>query len=496
MVASACAGGDENGQTGSDAAGEPHELAIAAQSGPNSLDPAQLVDGQQMFVWASVLDTLLIRENNTGEILPNAAESWEYNDEGTELTLRLREDMTFSDGSGVDAHAVVATMLRNKETPGVIQEKFSDVADVVAEDDHTVVVHFDRHDPKFVPNLTMGTGAIGHPDTLEEERTATDPVGSGPYVLDVERSVDGSSYVLHKRDDYWNADAFPFETVTVRVLQDPTAAFNALQAGEVNVAPVDSEVLPQLDTEQYQINEIEAQALMSLAIVDRAGENFPALGDLRVRQALNHAIDRQSILDNLLDGLGLVTQQIFSPYGEVYDESLNDTYEYDPELGRELVEEAGYAGETFEIPSTYLTTSFESAISQAFEDVGLGVEWVPVAPQQAQSAHLSGDYGITFQMIGFLSDENDAYQYYAPTGYVNPQRYADERIEELFDAILTPDFEEALPAYRELNEYAVEQALTVPIAFIGSTWASRDGVEMVDDGSSAIQSVRLFDVTE
>ena len=84
------------------------DLAIAAVSGPNSLDPAQLVDGQQQFVWSSILDTLLAKENNTGELIPNAAESWEYNEDGTELTLTLREGMTFSTGDPVNADAVVA----------------------------------------------------------------------------------------------------------------------------------------------------------------------------------------------------------------------------------------------------------------------------------------------------------------------------------------------------------------------------------------------------
>lgn len=470
------------------------DLAIAAVSGPNSLDPAQLVDGQQMFVWGAILDTLLTKENNTGELVPNAAESWEYNEDGTELTLKIRQGMTFSSGDPVDAHAVVATMLRNKNTAGIVQVKYSAVTDVEATDDYTVVVTFDRFDPQFLTNLTQSTGAIGDPATMDDERTATDPIGSGAFVLDVEKTVPGSSYVLTKRDDYWNADAVPFSTLTVRVLQDPTASFNALQAGEINAATVQSQLLGQLG-DDYSIQPIEAQAVAYLDILDRGGEKWPALGDVRVRQAINYAIDREGILSGLFGGSGLVTQQIFSPYGEVYDESLNDTYEYDPEKGRELVEEAGFAGETFQIPSTFLSTTVEATLSQAFEDIGLHLEWVPVPPQQTQSAHLSGDFPLSFQFTGFASDPADAASHFGPTGYANPRGYSDDTIDELLEVIgTTVDFDEALPTYRELNEYAVEQAFEVPIVFIGGTWATRDGIVMIDDGRSSIPTYRLFGV--
>lgn len=496
LALSACSGSPEAAPSGSAGAVAEKDLAIAAVSGPNSLDPAQLVDGQQQFVWSSILDTLLAKENNTGELIPNAAESWEYNEDGTELTLTLREGMTFSTGDPVNADAVVATMLRNKNTPGVVQVKYGAVSDVTAEDDLTVKVTFSSFDPQFLSNLTGGAGAIGDPATLDDERTATDPVGSGPFTLDVAKTVPGSTYVLTKRDDYWNADAIPFKTFTVRVLQDPTASFNALQAGEINAATVQTQLLGQLGDE-YAVQQIDAQAVAYLDILDRGGEKWPALGDERVRQALNYAIDREGVLKGIFSGVGMVTEQIFSPYGQVYDESLNETYDYDPEKGKELVEEAGYAGETFQIPSTFLSTSLEPTLTQAFADVGLTLEWVPVPPQQAQSAHLSGDYPLSFQFTGFNSDPADAASHYGASGYANPRGYTDDTIDELFGTInSTVDFEAALPAYQDLNTYAVEQAFEVPIVFVGATWAGRDGIVMVDDGRSSVPTVRLFGVGE
>lgn len=495
LTLSACTGSSEPESSGTSAPIAEKDLAIAAVSGPNSLDPAQLVDGQQTFVWSSILDTLLAKENNTGELIPNAAESWEYNEDGTELTLKLREGMTFSSGDPVNADAVVATMLRSKSTAGVVQVKYAKVSDVVAEDDLTVKVLFDSFDPQFLFNLAGGAGAIGDPATMDEERTATDPIGSGPFTLDVAKTVPGSTYVLNKRDDYWDADSIPFKTFTVRVLQDPTASFNALQAGEINAATVQTQLLGQLGDE-YTIQEIDAQAVAYLDILDRGGEKWPALGDQRVRQAINYAIDREGILEGIFSGAGLVTEQIFSPFGEVYDEALNETYEYDPEKGKELVEEAGYAGETFQIPSTFLSTSLEPTLSQAFADIGLTLEWVAVPPQQAQSAHLSGEYPLSFQFTGFNSDPADAASHYSTSGYANPRGYTDATIDELFGVInTTVDFDAALPSYQELNEYAVEQAFEAPIVFVGGSWAGRDGIVVIDDGR-ALPTVRQFGVSE
>jgi len=491
LVLTGCTSDAAEPATGGGAAAAP-DLKVAAVSAPNSLDPAQLVDGQQMLVWGSVLDTLLARDSATGELVPNAAESWEYNEDGTELTLKLREGMTFSDGDPVTAESVAATMLRSKNTPGIVQPRYGLVSDVVAEDDLTVKVSFTAYDPQFVWLLALGAGAVGDAETLDDPATATDPVGSGPYTLDTAASVPGTSYVLKKRDDYWNADAYPFPSVTVRVLQDPTAAFNALQAGEINAGTVQAQVSSQLDASRFTVTDTNVQAVGYIGILDRAGTTNPALGDVRVRQAINYALDREGIVEGIYAGVGQPTEQIFNPAGEVYDESLNDTYAYDPEKGKALVEEAGYTGTTFKIPSTFLTTTIESTLSQAFTDIGLGLEWVAVPPQQAQSALQSGEFGLNYQITGFNSDPADAFTHYGVDGDRNPQHFTDPTLDGLFATLnSTVDFEAAVPTYQELNAYAVEQAWEAPILFVGGKWATADGISIVNYGG-APATVRTF----
>jgi len=439
---------------------------------------------------------LLARDADTGDLIPNAAEDWSFNEDNTVLSLTLREGMTFSDETPVDADAVAASLERTRTTPGVVQAKYDQVTEIVAADDLTVEVHFERYDPQFVENLALGAGAFGQPETLDEDRTDTDPVGSGPYTLDTAKTVPGTTYVLEKRDDYWNAEAIPFDTFTVQVIQDPTAALNALQSGQVDGSTVQSQLVGQLDTEEFTLTEVPATGVMVLDIIDKSGREFPALGDKRVRQAINHAIDREGILNGYLNGNGQVTQQIFNPDRDVYDETLNNTYDYDPELGKSMVEEAGYAGTTFEIPSTYLSQSFEPAVSEAFDSIGLNIDWVTVPPQQAQSAHLSGDYGMSFQIVGFNSDAADAFYHFGQGGFGNPLNYTDDALDDAFAIInSTNDETKTLPAYEDLNRYAVEEALTVPILYVGSTWAMRDGVSFSTIGGIPM-TVRALGVGE
>jgi len=483
---------DSNEQPATSDGSTPVDYAIAVQSAPNSLDPAQVADGAQMMIWGSIMDTLLARDPQTGELVPNAAKEWSYNDDGTVLSLTLQEGMTFSDGTPVTADTVAASLERTRSTPGVVQPKYSQVTEIVAVDDTTVEVHFDHYDPQFVENLALGAGAFGQPDTLADESTATDPVGSGPYTLDTEKTVPGTTYVLEKRDDYWNADAIPFDTFTVRVMQDPTAALNALQSGEIDAGTVQSQLVGQLDQSKFTVADIPATALVVLDIIDKGGEKFPALGDERVRQAINYAMDREGMVQGLFAGKGQATDQVFNPSGLVYDESLDGTYPYDPEKGKALVEEAGFTGETFAIPSTYLSTTVEPAISEAFESIGLKADWQAVPPQQAQSAHLSGDYGMTLQITGLASEPQEAFNHYGQGGYLNPLNYSDEGLDTAFAEInSTVGTENALDAYQGLNEYAVEHALTVPIAFIGSTWALSDGFSYSTVGGLPM-TVRAF----
>lgn len=471
-------------------------LKIAVNAAPRSLDPAQLDGGVQAYIWGSVYDTLL-HYDNAGKLQPNAAESWELSEDALRLTFNLREGMTFSNGNAVTAEAVAANLERNKQTPGQQQTKMAAVKSVEVPDKSTVTVHFSTPDPSFLYNMALDAGVIADPTVVNEEQSATVPVGSGPYKLDTSASVTGSSYVLQKREDYWNAGAYPFDSITVRILPDQTAALNALRSGEVDVSTVPKNQLDSFNQNDFNIVHTPSSSVGYLNLADRDGKVLAPLGDVRVRQAINLAIDRKEIVDKLLFGGGVPSNQQFNLKGEAYDPQLEGVYAYDPERARKLLAEAGYAdGFDVSMPSTPLSTTFEPTIGQALGDVGIRVTWVPVPPQNATRAVAAGEYPMYFFVTGTDVTPREV-QRQLHSGSQNPFDWSSPELERLEAAASKElDLDKRTKRYQELNRYVVEHALFAPIFFLGKDVVTTKNVKYLGDGSNNFSSIRTFDVNK
>lgn len=472
------------------------ELKLAVSAPPSSLDPSQLAEGQQSYVWASIYDTLLYVDNNN-EVQPNAAESWEYSDDRKTLTLNLRDDLTFASGDSITADDVAATLERTRVTPGQQQSKLANVESISASGDHTVVVSLTQPDPSLLNYFAQATGVIADADTLEDESIALRPLESGPYVF-ADTTVDGSKYVLERRDDYWNAEAFPFKTVTVTVIQDQTAIFNALQAGEINAGIVQAQQREQAEAAGFGISEVEATAALLLVLADRNGEIAPALADVRVRQAINMAFDRQAFVDTLFSGVGRPTVQVFNPNGEAYDPKLDDTYEFDVDGAKDLLAEAGYPdGFSITMPSTVISGSFEPVVTQSLADIGITVNWEPVPPQNTASSVASRQYPAVLWFAGLNTAGREIGDMYTPTAFLNPFGWQTPEFDELL-AAANAETDDAARAdiYKEISAYTVDEALNAPIAYIGTLWATAPGIDYVPT-VSVLPTVRtLVPVTE
>ncbi|GGV29398.1 peptide ABC transporter substrate-binding protein [Actinomadura cremea] len=470
-------------------------LSLAVQGAPNSFDPAHLVDGTQSYVWSAVYDTLLLVDNK-GELKPNAAESWNYSDDGKTLTLKLRRGMTFSSGAPVTSAAVKATLERTMSTPGPNQFRLSAVETVETPDERTVALRLKEPDGALPHSLATAVGVIGDPKTLEAERTALNPVASGPYVLD-ESTVNGSEYVLKKRDDYWNAKAYPFETVEVRVIQDRTATVNALQSGELNAASVEVTHVDRLKAAGFDTKFIDAEAVGTLSLADRNGEVLKPLGDERVRRAINMAFDRDKIVQQLLRGAGKPTRQLFNPKGDAYDPALEKAYSHDPAAARKLMAEAGYAdGFAVHMPSLFFTKPFEPTITQSLAEIGIRVTWDPTPPQNSVSAIASEKYGMFVMVEGFNDTPSEVKDYLAPNGPKNVFDSTDPELDELFDRVnAEQDPAKAAELYKRINAFTVEHAWAAPIFYSGRHWVTDDGVEFLGDGSNTFPTIRAFGVS-
>lgn len=418
--------------------------------------------------------------------------AWEYSEDLLTLTLTLREGLTFSTGDAVTAQDVADTLNRTRETPGQQQPKLSAVESVEAPDDRTVVLSLSQPDPVLVNYLAQATGVIGDPEVLDESEAALRPVGSGPYEL-ADTTVDGTTYVLERRDDYWNADAYPFATVTVRIIQDSTAIFNALVAGEINAASIQAAQLDQAESSNLKVAQISSAATILLLLADREGTIQPALADERVRQAINMAFDRQLYVDTLFAGIAEPTQQNFNFNGDAYDASLEDTYPFDPEQARELLAEAGYPdGFTLTMPSTPISQNYEPAITDSLDDIGIKVTWEPVPPQNIASSLTGGTYAAVVWGEGTNLAGREMANHFSPNGFLNPFNWQTPEFAALLEAIATErDTAAQAELYKQASAYTVEHALNAPIASLGALWATSQDVDVATE-VNVPKTVRMF----
>lgn len=471
LALTGCAASGEDGGSGEGESGG--TLTLGAILAPTTFDPAGSEWGNRAPFYQAVYDTLLLATPE-GTIEPWLATAWEYNEDNTVLTITLRDDVTFSDGSELDSADVVATMDRSKNGTGPDAGYFRNVATIEAPDAQTVVLTLSAPDPALLNYLTRTAGLVAASESLDSADLATTPVGSGPYVLDTAATVTDTTYVYTKNEDYWNPDAQHYDGVTINVLSDPTAALNAIKAGEANgVKLVNNDVLAEVEGAGWTVNanELDFQGLL---LLDRAGTMAPELADVKVRQAINFAFDRAALLSALQLDYGTVTTQVFPTSSAAYDPALDEYYTYDPEKAKELLTEAGYPnGFTLSMPSVNVFgTTGPTLIQQQLADIGITVEYTDVPIGNFIADLLAPKYPASFMALEQNPDWQLIQFMIAPTAVFNPFKYQDPQVDEYMEQIQFGDEATQDEVVAELNKYIVEQAWFAPFFRVQGSFAT------------------------
>ena len=353
------------------------DVVIGLQLEPPTLDltsnPAAAIPQVLLY---NVYETLVKLEAD-GSITGLLAESWEVSEDGLTYTFDLRDDVVFHNGESFDADDVVFSLnnVLTKDPAHPFATTLAPITAVSAVDSSTVEVTLDEVSANLLFFLTQGQGVI-----LEESAVATietEPVGTGPFTFG--SWTVGDSIVLERNADYWGDPAL-LETVTFRYINDPNALNNAMLAGDLDIiAGVSApELLTSFESdERFEVLQGLSNGEVTLALNGRQGP----LSDVRVRQAITHAIDRQAIVDLAYAGYGTVIGTFSTPLDPWYRD-LTGAYPYDPERARELLAEAGVEDLTLRLflpPVSYASRSGEIIASQLAE-VGIevaieNVEW-------------------------------------------------------------------------------------------------------------------------
>ena len=471
LALTGCAGAGDDGSGGSDS-GRADRLTLTAIIGPTSYDIGQGAEyGNRSSFFQAVFDTLL-QKNSDGEIEPWLATEWEYNEDNTVLTLTLRDDVEFTDGTKLDADAVVASLERFRDGTSPQAATLAG-KEFAAVDATTVTITQDAPDPSLVNMLSIAPGLIQAPSTFDDPDSATEPIGSGPYVLDTAATVTGTTYVYTANPDYWNPDAVKYDNLTINVIEDPTATLNALKAGEANGAKiVNNDTIPEIEASGWTIesNELDFQGLL---LFDRAGTMAPELADVKVRQAINMAFDREALLEALQAGYGTVTEQVFPATSVGYDEALDSTYEYDPEGAKELLAEAGYPdGFSIDMMSTPAFQTTFDLVAQQLADIGITVNYTDPGTGNFITDMLAPKYPATWMALEQNPDWQLINFMIAPDATFNPFHSQDPQVDEYISTIQMGTQEEADQATKDLNAYLVEQAWFAPFYRVQGTYAT------------------------
>jgi peptide/nickel transport system substrate-binding protein len=400
-----------------------------------------------------IFDSLMHRQAD-GTVVPRIATAWESVD-ATTWRFTIRQGVTFTNGEVLDANTVKESIDLYRAPESVVASRYRSIVEVVAVDDQTVEIHTSVPDP-FLPNALTDNAFILPTKYLAEvgkEQFASKPIGSGPYLLS--DWVRGDRIVFSANPDYWNGVA-GIQQVIWRSIPEPSSRVAALQNGEVDLIwEIPAIQVPLLErTPGVQVQSGPSPRAVYIGLwPDSPVAGGEPLRDVRVRQALNYAVNRQAIVQALQRGYGtLISQPIPQPTYLGYDPSI-EPYPYDPAKAKELLAEAGYPnGFTIELLATarYLTAEESQAVVADLAAVGVTVKLVEVEYGQfvtrlTQEKSQSPMYSLSIQGTQGV----DAYEIYsiaiASTGTFNWNHYTNPAVDALVTQMAS-EFDDATRA--------------------------------------------------
>lgn len=460
LALSGCSGSASEGTGAEQGTGT---LTLGVNKQPTTFEAANMQWANETPYAQAVYDSLL-RADPDGTIKPHLATEWTYDDSKTKLTLTLRDDVKFTDGTAFNAAVAVQNLHRFRDGTSANAAQLAGVNAVAIDDTH-VELTLKAPDPSILTYLSQNAGLQESPSAFAKSDVKTNPVGSGPYVLDSAGTVAGSTYVFTKNPDYWQPSDQHYAKVVMNVFANGSSLLNAIQGGQVNAATTfDNSSLDQIQAAGFDTHPLELN-WAGLLLLDRNGSMTKELGDIRVRKAINHAFDREALLKTIGNGHGTVTEQIFPKSSPAFDPNLDSTYAYDPAKAKSLLAEAGYAnGFSFSMPRyTSLDPAIYSLLQQQLADVGIQVTYTDLTGSTYLADIFAGKYSAAYIQLQQDTTAWALARYtFTPEAQWNPFHSTTEDTESLLTTIQTGDSKAAEDAAKSLNKYLVEQAWFAP----------------------------------
>jgi len=418
-------------------------LVFGSSGDASRLDPGDVTDGESIQRMDNIFEGLVEFKSGTTEIEPCLATSWEVSEDGKEITFHLREGVKFHDGTDFNADAVIFSFARQYDTNHPYYQygewpywgwMYGDIDKVEKIDDYTVKIVMKNINASIMTSFAMFTVNIVSPTNAEKykEDAFKNPCGTGPFKF-VEWVKD-DHITLEANENYWRERA-SLDKLIFKVIPDPSARLMALEVGEVqgieypNPADLDrikanqdlvlmsqpgmnvgymamNEGYGYIDENKNAVRDIADEPLV------KTPGYFEPLTKKEVRQAINMAIDKQSIVDNLYMGTAIKAKNGMPPFMLGYNDDIED-YPYDPERAKALLAEAGYP-DGFEVtlyvmpvsrPYMFDPPKIGEAIQSYLAAVGITVKFYQVDWGTYLQETMEGKHQMC--LLGWTGDNGD-----------------------------------------------------------------------------------------
>jgi len=458
-------------------------LVYYDMAGNATLDPSEPQNNSTYSheILLAIYDPLF-HMTGAGEVIPGLAESWTRNADLTELTLNLRKGVKFHDGTPFNAEAVKRNFDRNvalgKKVVGTVAETFNLISSYEVVDEYTVKIKLKAPNGQIEYWLGSTPGMMISPAVLKDDTfgASLQAVGTGPYKL---KNFDANVTTTTTRNDqYWGGIAGRPNAYDHHYVPDGRARLNALRSGQATIALIDAKQIPEAKSAGLTVQVVDKNALWDIYPNTKKGP----LGDLRVRQAIMYAIDREGIAEATSNGSARPALQIWSSKSPFYVPELDKKYPFDQAKAKALLAEAGYK-DGFELTDLLLNNSEYRQVAEALQgnlaEVGIKLKFDVVDVSQfpqffrppGRGDILMARYGGRADPISTVFELAGTGGTYAPGGAVSPE------IDEMFKRLRAMSVKdpERVKLMQDLAREISDKVATIPVISRANVYAYKPG---------------------
>ncbi len=447
-----------------------------------TFDPLKSIGGSDIVLDRLIYGTLT-GKNAAGQPTPWLVESWSQ-PEPTVLDLKVRQGVTFHDGSPFTAEAVKAGLDRNRSAGSPYAASLAAISSIELPDANTVRLVTSRPaSGALLLTLSGREGLIPGPASLADpDSMATNPIGAGPFQILEWRQ--GESMKLRAYPGYYDKDQYLVAGIDFVNVNDEVSARNAVLAGDIDVGFVDAEGVPALTANPgtaVAVNQSDAAYYVNINLTTQN----PPLADVRVRQAINTAVNRDQIASAVIGAGSAPAWQLFPQGYPGHDPALEKRYAYDPARARQMLADAGYPNgfdmKLYAVSTTPSITRTTEIVAANLNDVGIrtqivaGTSWV-----QDYAIDRKGDAAVGTWLP--RTDPTLTFQsLFGGVGTLNVGKYSSPELNGIVDqAQGVTDSAAADTLLKQASGYVVDQALEVPIAYMPSLWGYSQKIGLRD----------------